>query len=65
MAKITRTPVSIQFPDAPKISERPDRQEEFNSWYENHCTGIRNQFEEMANTIDELRATIDELRSKT
>lgn len=65
MAKINRTPVSIQFPDPPKISDRPERQDEFAAWHDSLCTGIRNQFEEMANTIDELRATIDELRSKT
>ena len=45
--------VQIDFPDVPKVSDRPEKQEEFARWYEQFKTCLLRQFEEQANEIDQ------------
>jgi hypothetical protein len=52
MAKQDITIVEIQFPDPPKVSERPDKQQDFERWYEQFKACMVRQFEDLAAVID-------------
>lgn len=54
MAKLNTTIVELDFPKPPKVSERPEKQEEFERWYFNYNTTIRREMERLAAKIDEL-----------
>ena len=44
--------IQIDFPEAPKISDRQDRQDEFERWYEQFKNCIIRQAEELAEAVD-------------
>ena len=48
-----RTDILIDFPDPPKVSERPEKHQDFERWYESFKTVITRQFEELAEKIDQ------------
>lgn len=58
-----RTNIELEFPPAPKVSERPEKQSEFEKWYEIHKTTLRRQFETLAEDLDKLKAIVDELNT--
>jgi hypothetical protein len=44
--------IQIDFPDAPKVSERPEKQQAFEDWYADFKTLLLRQFEELAAEVD-------------
>lgn len=50
-----RTNIEIEFPNAPKVSDRPERQAEFEQWYYDMKTSLIRQFEQLGDAIDALK----------
>lgn len=57
--------ITPSFPDPPKLSGRPEVQEEFDRWYYNLKMEIINQFEEVVDKLNELEARVDSINNKT
>lgn len=55
MAKSDSIEVQIEFPDAPKLSDRPDKQQDFDRWYFELKTCMVRQFQVFADEIEELK----------
>ena len=49
---INKTLIQIDWPKPPKISDRPEKQDEFERWLFDYNTCIMRQFEELAEVID-------------
>jgi hypothetical protein len=65
MPKYDRTMIELQFPPAPRVSDRPEKQQEFEQWYSNHSQAVRRQFDDLAAVIDTLSAKVDALSKST
>ena len=49
------TIVQIDFPPAPKVSDRPEKQDAFEKWYFDFKTCIIREFEKQAELIDQKK----------
>lgn len=59
------TTIDADFPPPPKVSERPEKQQEFEQWYYQLRTSVLDKLQALADVVDAQQVEIDALKNQT